>query len=382
MSRWVLVIAALLGAWLLRPAPSPVAAQGPAGVSMVATALGGFNGLAAGYLWLYATNQRAAGRPFDQLRLARWISALQPRLGSLHDFQATILAYDVADSLGDPAAGWPWVRAGIDLLWTEASGPRHDDPRAATALAALLLGRVCGGSSGAGTYYQQAYSSLWLDGTPAVWPLEPAVVAALEAEVGALDWRAGQSAALYWAWRAAQLEPDPRLRRQAWAFAISALRSAAYDGQIVVSKGEPVFITGPQAHLLAGLERIYDRALADVPDDPGLRLNREGWADEALPLAVAAGLSPDRGGAIATLLAEDLQAPELLARMAVDRELRSLLCRALGADEPARVLHGVARIAAEAGEAEWPEIVVEARETLKAQGLSAAAEGRALATSW
>ncbi|MBN2843344.1 MAG: hypothetical protein JXM68_09655, partial [Sedimentisphaerales bacterium] len=79
-------------------------------------ALFAFRSLAIDYLWIRAEKLKQEGQYFDALYLARAICALQPNLGSVWDFQAWNMAYNISVGLPTGSERWEWVRAGFELV--------------------------------------------------------------------------------------------------------------------------------------------------------------------------------------------------------------------------------------------------------------------------
>ncbi|MBI5835273.1 MAG: hypothetical protein HZB16_23445 [Armatimonadetes bacterium] len=378
MRRWLVIIAALAVAASLRPVPRPRRAMpdAPPGVSLAATALGGFNGVAASYVWLYASRREEAGQPFELVRAARWVSALQPNLGSLYDFQAWNLATNVADTFGSPPERWPWVEAGLNLLYDEGLARRGDDPRLPGALASLLLGRVCGGQDDAAEYFRQAFAARWtpiVGPPPTRWPavaglerwrMEARSCAEIDSRFGPLDWRTGWAHALYWARRGALASPSRRQSRPLWSWQIEALRGACLDGRIITAPGQGVFVTVPMPELAVKVEALYDEALARLPRDQGLRAGRQAWRDEAALMLVAYGLSSDESAAERTVAALTDGDAGMAQSVADSYALRALLCGRLGDAAAARGLTGMAQRVARSAGLDWSAVQRRAGEAL------------------
>ena len=369
MKRALIILVALALAASLRPAPRTAGSSaGPA-----PQLLGGFNGLMASYIWLHASRRADAGQPYELVRAARWVSALQPGLGSLYDFQAWNLAVNVADTFGAPAERWPWVEAGLNLLYDEGLARRGDDPRVPGALASLLLDRVCGGQGDAAEYYRQAFAARWwpLVGAPptrwdtakglARYRMDPRQCAELDRALGPLDWRTGWPHALYWARRAALAEPSARRARPLWELQIEALRGACLDGKIISQPGQPVFVSVPQPELAARVNELYAEALQRLPEDAGLRAGRRHWSDEAAPLLAAYG-QPQDDAAVRRGVALMTGSDQALAQsVAESYAVRGLLCGSLGQREPERGLLALARTVAEVSGLAWEPIEQAAR---------------------
>ena len=93
-----------------------------AGGEAVASALGGFRGLVADFLWLRGIQLQEEGR-FDELTfLYKLILDLQPRFTSVWAYHSWNFAYNLAYDAGTPEERWHWIETGIDLLEEDGIG--------------------------------------------------------------------------------------------------------------------------------------------------------------------------------------------------------------------------------------------------------------------
>jgi hypothetical protein len=86
------------------------------GGEAIASALGGFRGLAADFLWLRAFQQQEQGRYDETALTCRLILDLQPRFASVWSFLAWNQAYNLAFETNTPEDRWRWIQSGIRLL--------------------------------------------------------------------------------------------------------------------------------------------------------------------------------------------------------------------------------------------------------------------------
>ena len=369
LRTWLAAALCLVVAVALR-SPNPGAASANTdSASFAATALGGLNGLAATYIWLYATREQEAGDPYQALWAAEAMTALQPKLGGLYDFQATLLAYDVANSAHQPVDRYRWIAAGLRLL---DQGVQRN-PRSASlrqAKAALLLDRIAAGTDPSVDLFRQAFAAQWdvLIGPPPVdWTrvdpaplaragLDVSVAASLDREFGPLDWRTAQAHALYWA-RTGEGLTDARRGRMLYAYELEALRSSCLDGEIVASGDGATWFTAPRPELAAAVERRFAKIAKVLPHDAGLRSGQAAWRRQAVLLLVAFGhvdearamlpadVTIDR--AVKTARLELLEGDEAgAARLAADYRERARRSELAGKVDAAKGLRGMARIIA------------------------------------
>ncbi len=86
------------------------------GGEAVASALGGFRGLVADFLWLRGIQLQDEGR-FDELTLLyKLILDLQPHLTGVWAYHSWNFAYNLAYEAGTPQERWHWIKTGLDLL--------------------------------------------------------------------------------------------------------------------------------------------------------------------------------------------------------------------------------------------------------------------------
>ena len=88
----------------------------PADVLLMQQTLGAFRGWAIDALWLRALERRDQGLLHESMELAHWITKLQPYFPRVWNFQAWLLAFEMALDSRDPEQRWAWVREAIDLL--------------------------------------------------------------------------------------------------------------------------------------------------------------------------------------------------------------------------------------------------------------------------
>jgi hypothetical protein len=89
-------------------------------VAFTHVALGGLRGVAADILWVRLSRMQEEGKYFELNQLARWITALEPRIPEVWTFHAWNLAYNISVLFDTPEDRWRWVRAGLDLLRDDA----------------------------------------------------------------------------------------------------------------------------------------------------------------------------------------------------------------------------------------------------------------------
>src|SRR5512143_441544 len=88
----------------------------PPVLAFTTEALGGFRGLIANALWIRATELQEAGKYFEMVQLADWITKLMPHFAAVWVNQAWNLVYNISIKFNDPRERWRWVEQGIELL--------------------------------------------------------------------------------------------------------------------------------------------------------------------------------------------------------------------------------------------------------------------------
>lgn len=114
-------LAAGLGAGRLRAVEETadiVAGERSEGEAL-ASALGGFRGLVADFLWLRAIQVQDEGRFDETTLLCKLILDMQPRFAGVWNFMSWNLAYNVAFESNTPPERWHWIREGLRLLEEE-----------------------------------------------------------------------------------------------------------------------------------------------------------------------------------------------------------------------------------------------------------------------
>lgn len=200
----------------LAPAGSASTAEQPLWVRYVMVGLGGFRGIASEALWLRAGRLQEQGRYFEQVQLADWITALDPRATDAWAFNAWNLAYNISAMMPRHADRLTWVQAGIALLRDRAIPANPADARLYRELGWLFQNKIGESMDPAHLYYKLALAtgmapSLGPGGaTPPAgsaaaarlrrdFGLDAARMHAVERALAPLDWRMPESHAIYWA---------------------------------------------------------------------------------------------------------------------------------------------------------------------------------------
>ena len=133
----------------------------PADVLLLQQTLGAFRGWAIDALWLRALERRDQGALHESMQLASWITKLQPYFPRVWNFQAWMLAFEMALDSRNPEERWIWVREAVDLLRGPAlranplSGEIHDQ------LSYLFWFKIGEFRDEAAIYYQARLCERW-----------------------------------------------------------------------------------------------------------------------------------------------------------------------------------------------------------------------------
>ena len=217
LAATILLEAILRGARHREQAPAATAGGGqPLWVQYVMVGLGGFRGLASEVLWLRAGRLQEQGRYFEQVQLADWITALDPRATDAWIFNSWNLAYNISAMMPRHEDRLTWVQAGIALLRDRAIPANPADARLYRELGWLYQNKIGAAMDPAHLHYKLALAremapSLDADGAPPAvgsqaaehlqreFRLDCGQMHAVDRSITRLDWRLPESHAIYWA---------------------------------------------------------------------------------------------------------------------------------------------------------------------------------------
>ena len=133
----------------------------PPDIALAQAGLGTFRALATSVLWSRATRLQNEGSHFEALRLADWITRLQPRFSAVWSFQAWNMAFNISLATELPAERWLWVREGVALLRDRGIplNPREIDLY--RELSHIFLRKLSGSSDAHHLYYQRQLATRW-----------------------------------------------------------------------------------------------------------------------------------------------------------------------------------------------------------------------------
>lgn len=304
-------------------------------VVFTTVALGGFRGLLMDVLWNRASDRQMEQDDYiEMVQLADWITKLEPRLPVIWDYHSFNMAYNISAMCSDPAERWRWVSNGIRLLRDEALAvnpresvlydrlcriyrhklveyidPARDYYRAAfaaemdAALAGLAkeAGQPGGGVDAASTFRKRT-------------GLDPAAMAAIDAELGPFDWRLPEAHVVYWAREGRKAAPGVN-DRGFDGIACDAMADTFLQGSVVrFDPAGPVLQTGPRLDYLG-------RALEEFRSVRARHAGRDNWDNlqgsfrhflrRAIPVLAANGRR-NEAAALLSIVQDELKEKESL----------------------------------------------------------------------
>jgi hypothetical protein len=255
----------------------------PPVLAFTTVALGGFRGLIANALWVRAMDLQDAGKYFEMVQLADWITKLQPHLPAVWVVQAWNMAYNISIKFQNPRDRWIWVERGISLLRDDGLRWNPQEPTIYRELAWFFQHKIGQNMDEAHLYFKQAWAEQMiavLGNTNRVdfdllikpqttdqqerarvlrekYKMDPVVMKAVDERYGPLDWRLPESHAIYWAWlglEKAKNEELITLRRVIY----QSMQLAFQRGRLVTSKYGRVFSFGPNLDIVENANRAYE----------------------------------------------------------------------------------------------------------------------------
>ena len=88
----------------------------PPEYAVLTTALGGFRGLLADFLWLRTIQLEKASKHFELVQLYDWVGMLEPRIPEIWLLNSHNLAYNISIAMPDREDRWLWIQRGLELL--------------------------------------------------------------------------------------------------------------------------------------------------------------------------------------------------------------------------------------------------------------------------
>ncbi len=191
-------------------------ADEPPALSFILAGLGGFRGIASEILWFRAERLQDEGRYMELVQLSDWLTRLEPHAAETWVYMAWNLAYNISAMYTRPEDRLRWVKNGVSLLRDDAIRFNPKDGRLFRELAWMYQNKIGESLDLCHLAYKRELARdlapcLAPDGTVVASEANRAYLAArkldldrmldLQKRFGPLDWRLGESHAIYWASR-------------------------------------------------------------------------------------------------------------------------------------------------------------------------------------
>ncbi len=277
-------------------------------VSFTSVALGGFRGIIADVLWLRASKLQEEKKYFELVQLADWITKLEPRFALVWAFHGWNMAYNISVLLDDPADRWRWVKHGFELMRDQGLFYNPGDAQLHRELGWIFQHKMGNILDQAHLFYKRAWAEemeqlfdgpqpdyAWARANPddprvkrlrEQYKLDPALMQAVDAQYGPLDWRLPAAHAIYWAYRGRpyatgfdQVQIDRMI--------FQSMQDNFWTGRLVVEPAENIFTPSPNPDAFETVNKAYVAARQAHPDESSIQsAHRNFLKDAILVLAV------------------------------------------------------------------------------------------------
>ncbi len=267
-------------------------------LAFTTVALGGFRGLISNFLWIRANDLQQAGKYFEMVQLASWITDLEPHFAQVWAFQAWNMAWNISVNFKDFSDRWHWVERGIELLRDEGLRYNPYDPLLYQQLSWIFQSKMGQNMDDANLYYKEQWANEMMpffgpNGTnfdelidPQTagakaraklfrekYKMNPVFAKQVNEDWGPLDWRLPEASAIYWAalgLEKAKENPEKvvkpsdlmTLRRSIYQSMLQAL----YHGRLVINPFDKSYDYYPDLDLVSKLNHAYNTMYAEEPD--------------------------------------------------------------------------------------------------------------------
>lgn len=363
----------------------------PPALAFTTVALGSFRGLIANALWIRANDLQMEGKYFEMVQLADWITKLEPHFAQVWLVQAWNMAYNISVKFSDHADRWRWVQSGIALLRDD--GLRYNPKEALIyrELGWFFQHKMGQNLDDAHVFYKLAWSTNMTEVLGAGRPdfdqliqpanddarrradmlrtrykMEPSIMKEVDTQYGPLEWRLPEAHAIYWASVGLQRSHKKdliMLRRVIY----QSMHQAVLQGRLFVYSSNAPAMFGPNLDIAARANEAYEQMIRDdLEARDAIKLAHKNFLKETVylcyahnrladanryldlirqnyPEAIPAGISVDRYS-LEMLAANITTLSHSQTKTIIEGLLRqSLIARALGDDDNADGLYGMAR---------------------------------------
>jgi hypothetical protein len=272
-------------------------------LAFTTVALGGFRGLISNILWIRANDLQQAGKYFEMVQLASWITDLEPHFPQVWAFQAWNMAWNISVNFKDFTDRWHWVERGMELLRDDGLRYNPYEPLLYQQLSWIFQSKMGQNMDDANLYYKEQWADEMMPffgphGTnfdelidPQTaeakaraglfrekYKMDPVFAKQVDEAWGPLDWRLPEASAIYWAalgLKMAKEHPSKvkqsdlmQLRRSIYQSMLQAL----YHGRLVINPFDKSYDYYPDLDLVPKVNDAYDTMYAEEPD-AGLKDN-------------------------------------------------------------------------------------------------------------
>ena len=262
----------------------------PPVLAFTTVALGGFRGLIANALWVRAIDMQDAGKYFEMVQLADWISKLEPHFASIWVVQAWNMAYNISIKFQDPADRWQWVKRGIELLRDDGLRFNPHETLIYRELAWFFQHKIGQNLDDAHFYFKKIWAEemtkvlgggrpnfeellrpVSADARQRVdllrnkYKMDPAQMKAVDARYGPLDWRLPETQAIYWAYVGlANCKTElMTLRRVVY----QSMQTAFQRGRLTVNKYGNLYDLEPNLDMIPNANWSYEDMMQQDPEE-------------------------------------------------------------------------------------------------------------------
>jgi hypothetical protein len=266
-------------------------------LAFTTVALGGFRGLISNFLWIRANDLQQAGKYFEMVQLASWITDLEPHFDQVWAFQAWNMAWNISVNFKDFSDRWHWVERGMELLRDDGLRYNPDNTLIYFSLSWIFQSKMGQNMDDANLYYKEQWADEMMpffgpDGTnfdeliqpqtPEAraraallrekYKMDPVFAKQVDEEWGPLDWRLPEASAIYWAalgLEKAKENPTKvnqtdliKLRRSIY----QSMLQAMYHGRLVINPFDKSYDYYPDLDLVSKINDAYNTMYAEESD--------------------------------------------------------------------------------------------------------------------
>ena len=135
----------------------------PPDIAFAQASLGTFRALATTVLWSRASRLQREGNYFESMRLADWITRLQPRFSKVWEFYAANMTYNISVATRTPQERWLWVNSGITLLRNRGIPLNPGKANLYAELSRFFFDKIGGTNDETHLYYKLRLAEEWHD---------------------------------------------------------------------------------------------------------------------------------------------------------------------------------------------------------------------------